>query len=183
VSLDANRIVGLLAEPTRRRVVASLVLQAGTFEDVVRRSGLTLREVVVAVHRLEAGGLVERSADGTLVVLEAAFEQAARSAPPAPRPTDHAGDPPQTRAVLDRYLRNGRLVEIPRRRAARLAVLDAVAQRFEPGVRYDEREVNASLAAVHPDTAALRRYLVDERFLDREGGRYWRAGGTVPVEP
>ena len=26
---------------------------------------------------------------------------------------------------------------------------------------------------------ATRRYLVDEGFLDREAGEYWRAGGTV----
>jgi hypothetical protein len=28
------------------------------------------------------------------------------------------------------------------------------------------------------DTAALRRYLVDEDLLARERGEYWRAGGT-----
>ncbi|MDQ3951738.1 MAG: DUF2087 domain-containing protein [Actinomycetota bacterium] len=26
--------------------------------------------------------------------------------------------------------------------------------------------------------AALRRYLVDEGFMAREGGEYWRTGGT-----
>ena len=31
---------------------------------------------------------------------------------------------------------------------------------------------------MHPDTAALRRYLVDEGILDREHGEYWRTGGT-----
>jgi len=31
---------------------------------------------------------------------------------------------------------------------------------------------------VHPDTAALRRYLVDEGILARDRGDYWRAGGT-----
>jgi len=31
------------------------------------------------------------------------------------------------------------------------------------------------------DTAALRRYLVDEGFLDREAGDYWRAGGSYDV--
>jgi hypothetical protein len=25
----------------------------------------------------------------------------------------------------------------------------------------------------------LRRYLVDEEFLTRAGGQYWRTGGTV----
>jgi hypothetical protein len=36
--------------------------------------------------------------------------------------------------------------------------------------------------ATHPDFAALRRHLVDEAFMDRAGGVYWRAGGTVDVE-
>lgn len=31
----------------------------------------------------------------------------------------------------------------------------------------------------HPDTAALRRYLVDHDFMDRAGDRYWRSSGTV----
>jgi hypothetical protein len=37
------------------------------------------------------------------------------------------------------------------------------------------------LRRFHPDVAALRRYLVDEGFLDREAGVYWRAGGRVGV--
>ena len=39
--------------------------------------------------------------------------------------------------------------------------------------------VNLMLGKWHADTAALRRYLVDEGFLDRESGVYWRVGGTV----
>jgi hypothetical protein len=48
-------------------------------------------------------------------------------------------------------------------------------------VRYPEREVNALLAAWHPDVAALRRYLVDEGLLTRDAGVYWRSGGYVEV--
>ena len=33
----------------------------------------------------------------------------------------------------------------------------------------------------HPDHAALRRYLVDEGFLTRDAGFYWRSGGTVAI--
>jgi hypothetical protein len=84
--------------------------------------------------------------------------------------------------VLRRFLVDGRLVAIPAQRGKRLVVLDHLAGLFEPGVRYTEAEVNQSLAAYHPDFAALRRYLVDEEFLDRAGGVYWRAGGTVDVE-
>jgi hypothetical protein len=60
-------------------------------------------------------------------------------------------------------------------------LLAEVAQAFEPGVRYPERAVNQVLAAIYPDFAALRRCLVDEEFMDRAGGEYWRIGG--PVQP
>jgi hypothetical protein len=73
----------------------------------------------------------------------------------------------------------GRLTSIPAKHAKRLVVLDRLAQLFEPGERYPETEVNRRLRAAHDDVAALRRYLVDEGFLSRDGGIYWRTGGTV----
>jgi hypothetical protein len=74
---------------------------------------------------------------------------------------------------------DGRLVTVPARRSKRLVVLDHLAQRFEPGERYSESEVNNRLREAHDDVAALRRYLVDEGFLSRDAGVYWRSGGTV----
>lgn len=84
-------------------------------------------------------------------------------------------------AVLRAFLaEDGSLRGIPTKIRKRLVVLDHVAQVFEPGERYDESEVNNRLRTFHPDVAALRRYLVDEEFLERRHGLYWRAGGTVP---
>jgi hypothetical protein len=82
-------------------------------------------------------------------------------------------------AVLATFVRNGRIVAIPAKRAKRLVLLDHLAQLFEVGVRYSEPEVNRILNAMHPDHAALRRYLVDEGFLSRDHGVYWRTGGAV----
>jgi len=78
-------------------------------------------------------------------------------------------------------MRDGRIVQIPRQRAKRRVLLDVLAQEFEPGVRYPERVVHEILARFHPDTAALRRYLVDEEFMERDAGVYWRAGGTWEI--
>jgi hypothetical protein len=83
-------------------------------------------------------------------------------------------------AVLRAFMnRDGRLLTVPAKRAKRLVVLDHLAQLFEPGERYPEPEVNRRLRAVHDDVAMLRRYLVDEGFLAREAGFYWRSGGSV----
>jgi hypothetical protein len=76
---------------------------------------------------------------------------------------------------------DGHLITLPAKRSKRLVVLDHVAQRFEPGERYPEAEVNRRLRQVHEDVAMLRRYLVDEGFLDRAGGIYWRIGGSVDL--
>jgi hypothetical protein len=83
-------------------------------------------------------------------------------------------------AVLRAFLApDGSLTAIPTRLRKRLVVLDLMAQHFEPGLKYSETQVNDVVRPFHPDVAALRRYLVEEGFLDRADGRYWRSGGTV----
>jgi hypothetical protein len=91
-------------------------------------------------------------------------------------------DPAAHERVLKAFLRpDGTLHTIPTKRTKLLVVLDHLAQRFEVGERYSEAEVSAELEKVHPDYAALRRYLVDDGFLTREEGVYWRSGGSVDV--
>lgn len=83
--------------------------------------------------------------------------------------------------LLRAYFRGRRLTVMPRRGRRRQVVLEHVVQRFEPGRRYPEPEVNAMLREVWDDVAALRRYLVDAELLDRAEGVYWRIGGQVDV--
>ena len=177
---DAAAIAGLLADDGRRRVVAALVLGSVTIDDVRLATGLTSREVAEALARLVAGELVVRGTDGEHVLLGEAFRLAAiASAPERPSP-DPTGDAPEDEArVLRTYFRGGRLVQIPPQRSKKRIVLDRLALEFDIGMRYSERQVNGILRRFHPDVAALRRYLVDEGFLDREAGEYWRSGGTV----
>jgi hypothetical protein len=72
------------------------------------------------------------------------------------------------------FFRDGRLTSLPSRSGYRLAALAALAERFELGRRYSEREVNELLAEDAPDPATLRRLLVDHAMLSRAGGEYWR---------
>jgi hypothetical protein len=80
-------------------------------------------------------------------------------------------------AVLRAFVgADGRLASIPSRLSKRLVVLDLLASDFEIGVTYPESQVTEILVRRHPDHAALRRYLVDEGFMERRDGLYWRAG-------
>ena len=94
---------------------------------------------------------------------------------------DHAegllADPPE---LLRPFIRDGRITTLPAKRTRRRLLLDRVAQAFEPGRRYPEKDVDEILKAVWDDHCTLRRYLVDEAFLSRTAaGIYWRIGGTV----
>jgi AcrR family transcriptional regulator len=84
--------------------------------------------------------------------------------------------------VLRRFFDpDGRLKTLPAKQSRQLAVYDLLAQRFVPGVRYTEIEVNRELMAVYDDYVTLRRGLIDYGLMDRANGEYWRSGGTVPV--
>jgi hypothetical protein len=177
---DAATLVGLLADDDRRRVVAALVLGASTLDEVRTATGLPARPAATALARLVAAELVVRGDDGQHLLLGEAFRRAAIAAAPARPAPDLTDDVPADQArILGRYLRGGRLVQIPTQRSRRMIVLDRLAQEFDVGARYSERQVNAILRRFHEDVASLRRFLVDEGFLDRAAGTYWRAGGSV----
>jgi hypothetical protein len=78
--------------------------------------------------------------------------------------------------VVRSFFRDGRLVSIPAKPSKRDLLLPVILERCFPEDRpYEEKEVNMRLALLHPDVAALRRYLVDGGWMTREAGIYRRA--------
>jgi hypothetical protein len=86
-----------------------------------------------------------------------------------------------TQKVLKAFVKDGRIVGFPAKRAKQLILLDRLSTLFDPGRTYGEVEVNRILLAIHDDYVAIRRALVDFEFLDREFGFYWRCGGTFEI--
>lgn len=177
MSSEAARLLGLLAEPDRLKVVAAIVLGARTVDAIAEAAALDPKAVEQAVARLTSGGLIS----GDRRALAVDFEElraAVRSAAEEREAGEKLGLPPVASDVLRRFVRNGRLISIPMARSKRLVILDHLSQEFEPGWRYSEKDVNEILGDYHEDVAALRRYLVDEGFMARDAGEYWRTGGT-----
>ncbi|RAJ36891.1 hypothetical protein K353_04719 [Kitasatospora sp. SolWspMP-SS2h] len=92
-------------------------------------------------------------------------------------------------ADLAAFFTDGRLVSVPRRPARRAALLEHLVRTlFDPERPYREQEVNEALLTVHPDTAMLRRYLIEARLLTRtrDGSSYRRtvaADRDAPTGP
>lgn len=175
-------LVGLLAEPERLRVFAALVLGDTAPDQIQGSTGLGQREIVTALHKLVAGGLVVRTGAGYEPVVDA-FKQAAReAAPPIER---HGYTDDRMEAVVRAFVRDGRLTGVPAQASRRRHLLEHVVQSFEAGRDYPEKEVNVVLRAWTEgggiDHVSVRRFLVDDGLLTRDGDTYRRAGGWVDL--
>jgi hypothetical protein len=176
-------ILRALADPERLRIAGALAAGDAAAGTLAETLALPLARVRRHLTRLAAAGVARLQPDRRTYRLDPETLRWAAEQVGPPRDVGIAlgAANEDEEAVLRAFFRDGRLTELPMKASKRRIVLERVALEFEPGVRYDEREVNAIVGAFFHDHASLRRYLVDEGFLDREAGTYWRTGGRVDV--
>lgn len=137
--------------------------------------------------RREVGRLVETGLLGRDLRLDRAALRRIAQALPQAAPADPVllSGPwtAEEARQLAQFFSGSRLVSLPMVHAKRHLVLERLAQEFEPGLRYTEREVNSILQVFYSDHTTLRRYLVDDGLLTRAEGVYWRTGGRVEAPP
>jgi hypothetical protein len=153
---DWRRIVATLADPVRRRAYASVVLDVPIDLPPKKRDK--------ALDALVAAGLISEDGDGFRVIEDAFTSLLAAS-------------PAVARTGVDRFVRDGRIVQYPVRADDRLELLTWARDRVLPNTNeLSERELGERLAELTSDIAALRRYLVDAGLVvrDADGRRYWR---------
>jgi hypothetical protein len=175
-ALSAADLVGLLAEPSRRRVFAALILGARTLPEVVAATGLPGSDVAVTLQKLVSGGLVSSDrARARYEAVEGLFKAAMRT---EQKISTDRGD------GAGSYFRRGRLLTIPGQPDVRGRVLAIVIEAFDFGRAYNEAQVNALCAEWYDDWVSLRRALVDEGLLlrDHRGTYYQRPhrDGSAP---
>jgi hypothetical protein len=172
-----------LADENRLKIVGLLANESYSGEMLAER--LEIKAATVSHHlaRLAEAGLVAARMEGhsklyslRLDVVHAMANRllARDTLPKAARELEGAG---YDRKVLNDFLLpDGSLKKIPAQQKKLLVVLRHLLNGFEPGRTYPEKEVNAILARVHPDTASLRRAMIEYKLMAREGGKYWRVG-------
>ncbi len=169
-----------LADESRLRILGLLAERPRSVEELA--AGLDLRTPTVSHHlqTLRRLGFVEMDQEGTthryrldlrrlqdlsreLLATDKVRSLAAGDA-----------DAAWERKVLRDFFSGEELKEIPASRKKRLVVLRWLAERFENGRRYSEREVNEILRRHHPDVATLRREFIATGLMQREESVYWR---------
>ena len=176
-------ILRALADPERLEIAGSLARTRRSASELADELDLEVSRVRKHLNRLSSTGVVRLNDDRRTYRLdpETLRWAAEQVGPPRGAGLALGAASDDEEAVLRSFFRNGRLTEIPVKASKRRIVLERIALEFEPGLRYDEREVNAIVARFFTDHASIRRYLVDEGFLTRDAGIYWRTGGRVDV--
>jgi biotin operon repressor len=180
----ALRFFKALANAARLRIVGLLADRDMSVEELSERLGVSSPTVSHHLGKLKDIGLVEMRSEGTRHLyspdrrtfrlhLKSLEKMAASLGSGGERDTRDRDDPSR---IVENFLDGERLRSIPEKLSKRVVVLRWVAERFEPGVRYPEREVNRILKQHYDDHATLRRLLVNEGLLSRDHGIYWRTG-------
>lgn len=70
----------------------------------------------------------------------------------------------------------GTVKSFPSKEKSKIVILERLAELFEKGRTYNEKEVNQVLFRTFNDISTLRRYLIEYKFLARvaDGTAYWR---------
>ena len=177
---ELQRFFAALSDEERLRVAGLLAGRDATTQELAALLQMRPQEVSKHLATLSEAGLVQSSKLGALtnwsLDVTALREQRKRllARQRVASPADEPGTPEWERSVLANFFDGERLKEIPANLKKRHVVLAWLAGQFDPDTRYPEREVNEIIKRHHPDASALRRELVDHRYMQREGGVYWR---------
>ena len=170
--------VKAMSSAERLRVIGVLVRGRATQAEIAEQLHLPIRDVFNHLAFLVHVGVISET-EGVYDLNEKAIESLARGQFEGKRPSYETNQekPEDARKVLKNFLKaDGSLKQIPPQGYKLLIVLNFIVDAFAFDTNYSEKEVNTILRRFHVDTAALRRYLVDNGLMAREsdGTRYWR---------
>ena len=78
--------------------------------------------------------------------------------------------------VMNTFVENGKIKTFPASQKKRMVLVKWVLNNFEEGKKYPEQELNGIIKEFNPDCATIRRSFVENGWMRREKGVYWRTG-------
>jgi hypothetical protein len=168
-----------LANEQRLRIVGLLMDQRRSVQELAALIGLKEPTICHHLAVLNRVGLLEMAAEGNthwyrlradriLALGRAVFGQERMNIDPG---TDEKR---WDKRILENFIADGQLKQIPASRKKRWVVLRWLADKFKMGEDYTEASVNKIIQKHHWDSATLRRELIGYRMLKRQKGMYWR---------
>lgn len=173
-------LLKVIADETRLRILGLLSERDHTGKELAERLHLTPPTISHHMRKLTGAGIVTSTSEAQrqhYSLNSDLLRDVRKTDPPKPE-SGKALDAREK--TLRNFFDGDRLKSIPAQRKQRVIVLQKLLERFEPGRKYPEREVNDILKTAHEDFATLRRELVDYGFMVRDTGIYEVAESLPP---
>jgi len=171
-SANLLTVCKLLLDEDRLKILGLLAQQPSSAEALTAQ--LKLARVKLQLDKLEAGRLIYKSSRSDAehyaldreAIVQLKKQLFARTETLEPQSTEEQ--------ELAKFVKDGQLQQLPIHPAKLLVVLRWLANKFQFGVEYPERDVNERLKGHAVDHVTLRRLLIDHQLLARQAGIYWR---------
>ncbi len=169
-----------LADESRLKIVGLLAHQPRSVDELAAILELSAPTVSHHLGRLQEAGLVQAQAQqyySVYTLRTDVLQEMARqvlSTEKLAEVVEGVDEDAFGKKVLKDYLELGKIKTIPSQLKKRQVILRWLADKFEPGKHYPEKQVNTIIKEVHEDFATLRRELVDGKYMARKDGQYWR---------
>lgn len=167
-------ILKLLADDTRLGIINALMEEDSYVEKLSSSMGLTPATICYHLKKMEAAGIVGSSRTQFYIIYSLnrdIFDLTLREFIRQDKPIEDP-DEKYRREVLSNFFKYGRLVRIPVQQKKREIVLRRIAEDFDVGRDYTEKEVNEVILKYHEDYCTIRREMVGFGIMDRAGGIY-----------
>ena len=177
---EAIMLFKCLSDKSRLHILKSLAIEDMYVERLAERLGLSASTVSFHLKKLSEAGVVSsyKTQYYTMysicqniletTILDMIKEKSDDAALQEEREQQYR------KRVVDAFFEYGKLKSIPAQRKKERIILEVIVQAFEFDKKYTEREVNIIIADYYDDFCTLRRDMISERLLDREGNLYWR---------
>ncbi len=172
-----------LADANRLRLIGLLAQKESSVEELAAVLDISASTVSHHLSKLAEIGLVSARAEGYYSVYRLETETLTGMAkrmlsedtlPEAAKDLDREA---YDRKILKDYLSDdGTIAQLPTNRRKLDVILRYLAEQFEVGKTYTEKQVNQIIGALNEDISGLRRDLISVGLLGRErdGSAYWR---------
>ena len=177
---EAIRLFKCLADKSRLQILKSLAIEDMYVERLAERLSLTPPTVSFHLKKLADAGVVTSYKSQYYMMYSLNREVFTTSILDIiQKESDEAGlqaqrDAQYRQKVIDTFFEYGKLKSIPTQRKKERIVLEEIVKAFEYDRIYTEREINLVIADFHDDFCTLRRDMVGEGLLARDGQQYWR---------
>lgn len=172
-------IIKSLADSSRLQVVNSLMERPQYVEELAHRLNLAVSTVSFHLKKLETAGLVSKTKEQYYIVYkinEDIFNLSLREIISFENLEKHFQEKrieKYRRHVIGSFIKKNKITKLPVQKKKKLIILEEFVKMFESGKKYFEQEVNEKICELYDDYCTIRRMMIDEGIMQREGNTYW----------